>query len=96
MAGPLEELVKRIHRRIELFREQHGVAEVSVSIELIDGSLHRLESLSSEPGFGFLTLCPHCDEGEPEELIVPLGAVREIRLGVAEPPQKLGFSIAVE
>jgi hypothetical protein len=69
---------------------------VSVSIELIDGSLHRLESLSSEPGFGFLTLCPHCDEGEPEELIVPLGAVREIRLGVAEPPQKLGFSIAVE
>jgi hypothetical protein len=96
MAGPLEELVKRIHRRIELFREQHGVPEVSVSIELIDGSLHRLESLSSEPGFGFLTLCPHCDEGEPEELIVPLGAVREIRLGVAEPPQKLGFSIAVE
>jgi hypothetical protein len=96
MAGPLEELVNKIHRRIDAFRELHGVPEVSVSVELIDGSLHRLASLSSEPGFGFLTLCPHCDVGEPEELIVPLGAVREIRLGVAEPPQKLGFSIAVE
>ncbi len=29
-----------------------------------------------------MTLCPHCDEGEPEELIVPLGAIREIRIGV--------------
>jgi hypothetical protein len=96
MAGPLEELVKRIHRRIDAFREQHGVTQVSVSVELVDGSLHRLASLSPEPGFGFLTLCPHCDEGEPEELIVPLGAVREIRLGVAEPPQKLGFSVSVE
>ncbi len=96
MAGPLEELVTRIHRRIDTFREQHGVAQVSVSVELVDGSLHRLASLSPEPGFGFLTLCPHCDEGEPEELIVPLGAVREIRLGVAEPSQKLGFSQAVE
>ena len=96
MAGPVEELVKRIHRRIDAFREQHGVPEVSVSVELVDGSLHRLASLSSEPGFGFVTLCPHGDEGEPEELIVPLGAVREIRLGVAEPPQRLGFSIAVE
>ena len=50
MAGPLEELVKRIHRRIDAFREQHGVAQVSVSVELVDGSLHRLASLS--PGAG--------------------------------------------
>jgi hypothetical protein len=96
MAGPLEELVTRIHRRIDAFREQHAVAEVSVSVELTDGSLHRLASLSPEPGFGFLTLCPHYHEGEPEELIVPLGAVREIRLGVAEPEQRLGFSVPVE
>jgi hypothetical protein len=96
MAGPLEELVKRIHRRIDAFRDEHAVAEVSVSVELVDGSLHRLASLSPEPGFGFVTLCPHSDDGEPAELIVPLGAVREIRLGVAEPSQKLGFAVVAE
>jgi hypothetical protein len=88
--------VQRIHRRIDAFGETHGVAQVSVSVELVDGSLHRLASISAEPGYGFLTLCPHCDEGEPEELIVPLGVVREIRLGVAEPPQRLGFSVSTE
>jgi len=91
MAGPLEELVSRIHRRIEAFKETYGVDEVSVSVELYDGALHRLATLSPEPGFGFVTLCPHGDEGEPEELIVPLGAVKEIRIGKAEPEQRLGY-----
>ena len=63
-----------------------------VSVELTDGSLHRLASISPEPGFGFITLCPHCDEGEPEELIVPIGAVREIRIGLAEDEPRLGFA----
>ncbi len=96
MAGPLEELVKRIHRRIESFQEEHGLDEVAVSIELFDGSHHRLASLSDEPGFGFVTLCPHCDVGEPEELIVPLGAIRQLRLGRAEPEQQLGFSLPAQ
>ena len=96
MAGPLEELVSRVHRRIDNFREQHGLDQVAVSAELFDGSLHRLASLSAEPGFGFITLCPHCEVGEPQELIVPLGAIREIRLGVMEPEQALGFSVATE
>ena len=74
MAGPLDELVKRIERRIEGFRSEHGLERAGVSVELADGSLHRLASISAEPGFGFITLCPHCDEGEPEELIVPIGA----------------------
>ena len=91
MAGPLEELVSRIHRRIEAFKETYGVDEVSVSVELYDGALHRLATQSPEPGFGFVTLCPHGDEGEPEELIVPLGAVKEIRIGKAEPEQRLGY-----
>jgi hypothetical protein len=91
MAGPLEELVTRIHRRIDTFREERGLQEVAVSVELIDGSLHRLARLSAEPGFGFITLCPHCEGDEPYELIVPLGAIREIRLGVTEPEQRLGF-----
>jgi hypothetical protein len=93
MAGPLEELVKRIHRRIDLFREEHAAEEVSVSIELLDGSLHRLQTLSHDPGFGFVSFRPHVEADEPEELIVPLGTIREIRIGVAEPPQRLGFTV---
>ena len=90
MAGPLEELVKRIERRVERFKEEHGLADVEVTIELLDGSLHRLKTLSAEPGFGFVSFWPHGDE--PEEVIVPLGAVREIRLRVPGPEQALGFA----
>ena len=92
MAGPLEEFVARIHRRIEAFKETYGFEEVAVSVELVDGALHRLATLSAEPGFGFVTLCPHCNDCEPEELIVPLGAIRELRIGKAEPEQAFGFS----
>ncbi len=92
MSGPLDELIARIVRRIEDFRSEHGLERAGVSVELADGSLHRLSSLSAEPGFGFVTLCPHCDEGCPEELIVPLGAIREIRIGTTEDEQRLGFS----
>jgi hypothetical protein len=96
MAGPLEELVKRIHRRIDTFRDEHGLEQVAVSVELLDGSLLRLARLSHEPGFGFVTLCPHNEDGEVEELIVPLGTIREIRIGAVSPELKLGFSIPAE
>jgi hypothetical protein len=92
-AGPQDELVKRIERRIEEFRAEHGLERAGVSVELADGSLHRLASISAEPGFGFVTLCPHCDEGEPEELIVPIGVVREIRIGIAEDEPRFGFAV---
>lgn len=92
MAGPLEELVSRIIRRIESFRIEHALERAGVSVELADGSLHRLASISSDPGFGFVTLCPHCEAGEPEELIVPLGAIREIRIASVEDEQRLGFA----
>ena len=90
MAGPAEELVKRIERRVERFKIEHGLAEVEVTIELLDGSLHRLKTLAAEPGFGFVSFCPHADE--PEEVIVPLGAIREIRLSVPGPEQTVGFA----
>ena len=92
MAGPVEELVKRLERRVEQFREEHALADVEVTIELVDGSLHRLKTLAAEPGFGFISFCPHGDE--PEEVIVPLGAVREIRLRVPSPEQAVGFAVA--
>ena len=92
MAGPLEELIKRIERRVETFRQEHGLPEAEVSIELADGALYRLKRLSAEPGFGFVSFCPHCDDGEPEEVIVPLGVVREIRLRAPEADQAFGFT----
>jgi hypothetical protein len=91
MAGPLEELVKRIERRVERFKEEHALAEVEVTIELADASLHRLKTVSAEPGFGFVSFCPHCEDDDPQEIIVPLGAVREIRIGAPGPEQAVGF-----
>ena len=96
MTAPLEEFVTRIVRRIEEFRVNHGLDRADVSIELADGSLHRLASISSDPGFGFVTLSPHCEAGEPEELIVPLGAIREIRIASVEDEQRLGFAPPAE
>jgi hypothetical protein len=92
MSGSLDDFVSRIVRRIEDFRQEHGLERAGVSVELGDGALHRLVSISAEPGFGFITLCPHCDDGDPQELIVPLGAIREIRIGAIEDEQRLGFA----
>ena len=91
-SGPLDELVSRIVRRIEDFRAEHQLEQAGVSVELFDGSLHRLASISADPGFGFVTLCPHGDDGEPEELIVPVGAIRQIRIAAVENEPRLGFS----
>ena len=37
-------------------------------------------------------MCPHCDEGDPEEIIVPLGAIRELRIAAPSHDQALGFA----
>jgi hypothetical protein len=92
MAGPLDDLVQRILRRVDAFKAEHGLQEAEVSVELVDGSLLRLKTLSSEPGFGFVSMCPHCEEGEPEEVIVPLGAIRELRIAAPSKEQPLGFA----
>jgi hypothetical protein len=93
MAGPLDDLVGRIHRRIESFAAEHGLEQAMVEAELTDGSLHRLATLSAEPGYGFLTLVPHAEEGEPQELIVPIGAIRQLTLSRAEPESPVGFAL---
>src|SRR4051812_19763516 len=95
MAGPLEDLVTRIHRRIEAFGAEHGV-DAMVEVELADGALHRLASLSAEPGFGFVTLVPQADDGEPQELIVPLAAIRQLTPSPAERPHTIGFSLPAD
>jgi hypothetical protein len=96
MIGPLDDLVTRIHRRIDGFKLEHGLDKVTVSIELLDGALHRLVSISPEPGYGFVTIRPQPTDGEPEELIVPLGAIREIRISGEGDEQRLGFSLPAE
>jgi hypothetical protein len=93
MAGPLDDLVGRIHRRIESFAAEHGLEQAMVEAELTDGSLHRLATLSAEPGYGFLTLVPHAEDGEPQELIVPIGAIRQLTLSRAEPESPVGFAL---
>ena len=93
MAGPLEDLVGRIHRRIESFAAEHGIEQAMVEIELSDGSLHRLTALKADPGYGFITLVPHAEDGEPQELIVPLGAIRQLTLSRAEPASPVGFAL---
>ena len=93
-AGPLEEFVDRLHRRIRGFAERHGLDEAAVEVELADGALLSIESVSADPGFGFIALCPHAEEGdEPEELIVPVGAIRQITLRLPEPSRsRFGFA----
>jgi hypothetical protein len=95
MAGPLEELVKRIERKVERFKEEHALADVEVTIELADGAVHRLRTVSAEPGFGFVSFSPHGEDEDPQEIIVPLGAVREIRVGAPGPEHAFGFRGAV-
>jgi hypothetical protein len=96
MAGPLDDLVGRIHRRIEAFAAEHGLEQAMVEVELADGALLRLARLSPDPGYGFLTLVPHSDGGEPQELIVPITAIRQLTLSRAEPASPIGFSLPSE
>ena len=85
MAVPLDELVQRILRRVDHFKVEHGLEEAEVSVELVDGSLYRLKTISAEPGFGFVSMCPHCDEGDPEEVIAMFGRGHPLgRIGTPE------------
>ena len=75
----MEDFVDRIHKQVQRFAEEHGVAEASMEVELYDGAVFHVRSLSPEPGFGFVTLSPY-EEDDPEagvvtELIVPVGTL---------------------
>jgi hypothetical protein len=91
-AGPLDKLVARIVVRIQAFVEEHGT-QARVEVELRDGPATVLRSLSAEPGYGFLTLLPHGEDGGEEEWIVPVAAVARITLRQAEEREPVGFSL---
>jgi hypothetical protein len=97
-AGPQDELVRRVVRRIERFAGEHGVAKAVVEVELRDGARYRLDAIAPEPGFGFVTLRPHRREDEiPDELIVPVGALSRIELYATDDPEPpFGFSAVPE
>ncbi len=96
-AGPLEELVTRVERRIERFAAEAGIERAYVEVELTDGSRFAVEELSPEPGFGFVTIRPYPHDEPPAELIVPIGSIRRIELSrAAEQDAALGFSVRSE
>ena len=89
----LDDLVQRIHRQIERYTSSHAGELSHVEVELGDGLRLPLRGLSSAPGFGFLTLAVHSAEGEADELIVPVGAIRRISLGPADEARRPGFAL---
>jgi hypothetical protein len=92
----LEDFVKRIHQQIERYTSTHPAESSHVEVELGDGERLTLRGLSSEPGYGFITLAVHSAEGEPEELIVPVGAIRRISLGPADETRRPGFALPLQ
>jgi hypothetical protein len=89
-----DDLVARVHQQIARFAESHGLAQAMVEVELRDGATVRLDTLSPEPGYGFVTLRPHPEnEGEREELIVPLASIVRIRIAPTEEEPRFGFTL---
>ncbi|HMI29654.1 MAG TPA: hypothetical protein VK490_08080 [Gaiellaceae bacterium] len=88
----LDDFVARILRQIERYTSSHSADRSHVEVDLADGERLTLQSISSEPGFGFLTLTIQGEE-ETEQLIVPVGAIRRITLGPADEQNKPGFAL---
>jgi hypothetical protein len=91
----LDEFVSRVHRQIARYTETHSADRSHVEIELADGERLTLRSLSSEPGYGFLTLTVHSEDGA-SELIIPVGAIKRIALGPADEARRPGFALPEE
>jgi hypothetical protein len=89
----LEAFVERVHRQIERYTASHSAERSHVEVELAEGERLTLQSLSSEPGFGFLTLSVRREDEDPEELIVPIGAIKRIALRPADETRRPGFAL---
>ena len=93
-AGPADDLVERIHRRIEQYAAEAGVEQAYVEIELADGVRYAVAGLTADPGFGFVTLRPHPGEDTPSVVIVPVGSIKRIELSAAADERgRVGFSL---
>ena len=87
-APSLDNFVARIHRLIEEHTATHDATQEHVEVELAGGESLSVTSLSSEPGFGFITLSV-----EAEQMIVPVGSIRRITLGPADEDRRPGFAL---
>jgi hypothetical protein len=93
-AGPHDDFVGRLHRLIERFAERNGVQKAIVTLELHTGARFDISSIAPEPGYGFVSVCPHGEEDAPAELIIPIGTIARIELRRTEEEEpKLGFSM---
>lgn len=89
----MDEFVTRLHRIIERFTAEHGLQQAQVEVHLFDGTNYKLAGLSPEPGFGFLTLTPIVEDGDPPlAVVVPVGALRAFEVSVADTDAPLGFA----
>jgi hypothetical protein len=89
MAGPLDDFVARLRLQIDGFEAHETVVEV----ELREGSRAAVHEIDSEPGYGFVTLRPHPENGEaPEQWIVPISSIARITLREADAPGQIGFA----
>ncbi len=107
VAGPQDDFVNRLHRKIDRYVERRGNEQAVVEVELADGSNFALHSISPEPGYGFVTLTPYPEDEErpwpqaggeepvpPDEVVVPVGMIRKITLNDApERRGRLGFAV---
>ena len=91
----LSDFVERVHGRIEEYTRGHAAEKTEVEVQLADGEHVSLQSLSPEPGYGFVTLATHPDDDrESRELIVPVTSIRKIALGPAAAERaQFGFSL---
>jgi hypothetical protein len=99
--GPHEAFVERLIRVIARFAEDAGVEKAVVEIELADTGRFVLDSISAEPGYGFVTLRVQPTDAEdadvPEALVVPVGSLRRVELRRAADEQvRFGFTLPEE
>jgi hypothetical protein len=88
----LDDFVARVVQQIERYTSTHSAEQSHVEVELADGERLTIQSLSSEPGFGFLTLALPAGG----QLIVPVGAIRRITLGPADDDRRPGFALPTQ
>ena len=99
LAGPHEDFVQKLHGHIARFAEDRSIEHAAVEVELRDGSRFRLGRVLPEPGYGFITICPHDEQRAqeddvPAEVIVPIAMIERIEIYEAhEQRGRFGFSL---
>ena len=92
-AGPLDEFVARVTGMVSTFAAEQGLDQAEVRLELGDGSRLSVQTMTPEPGFGFLAVTPHGDD-EPRLMVVPIGFIRSIEISAPDPERPIGFVVS--